>query len=423
MTRFLDRRRATIAGLVLVLSLASGASQQAVAATFTVIDDAGPAGLYEVNESWSARAVDANGDGCQDVWIGYHDQGGKLWRGDCAGAYTRIAPGAWPRRNAEGRIPDRHECDWADVDHNGLPDAACATGRGGDNQVKHGKDNELWLQTAVSTFVEVGTQWGMGDLCGRSHYLRFLEANGDGWVDLVVGNAPPRPVTGDPCDDPANGLPNEESKLFLNVAGQRFQQAPASFGIGGYWGVRCLEVVDWNRDGWRDLLACSQEGLKLFRNNAGNGFTNISASIGLTATNYSDADLADLDGDGDLDLTAILWERLVYRLNSGGRLGSAVTIRTFQGGRALAVGDADGNGTLDIYVLLARLQAGINSDDILLLNAGLRFTALAVPPAGGMGDAVVPLDGDDNGRAEFLVLNGQEDHRGPVQLIKLVPSG
>jgi hypothetical protein len=155
----------------------------------------------------------------------------------------------------------------------------------------------------VNTIVEVGTQWGMGDLCGRSHYLRFLEANGDGWVDLVVGNAPPRPVTGDPCDDPANGLPNEESKLFLNVAGQRFQQAPASFGIGGYWGVRCLEVVDWNRDGWQDLLACSQEGLKLFRSNAGNGFTNISASIGLTATNYSDADLADVDSDGDLDLT------------------------------------------------------------------------------------------------------------------------
>jgi hypothetical protein len=99
-----------------------------------------------------------------------------------------------------------------------------------------------------------------------------------------------------------------------------------------------------------------------------------------------------------------------------------VTIHTFQGGRALAVGDADGNGTPDVYALLARLQAGINSDDVLLLNGGLRFTALAMPPAGGMGDAVVPLDGDANGQAEFLVLNGQEDHRGPVQLIKLVPS-
>lgn len=271
--------------------------------------------------------------------------------------------------------------------------------------------------------MEQGTQWGIGDLCGRSHYLRFVEANGDGWVDLVVGNAPPRPVGGDPCDNPANGLPNEESKLFLNLAGQRFQQAPASFGIGGNWGVRCLEVVDWNRDGWQDLLACSDGGLKLFRNNAGGGFADISASVGLTATNFSDAELADLDGDGDLDLTAILWDRLVYRLNSAGRLGGAVTIRMFQGGRALAVGDADGNGTLDVYALLARLQAGINPDDVVLLNVGLQFTALAVPPAGGMGDAVVALDGDaDHGRAEFLVLNGQEDHRGPVQLIKLVPS-
>jgi hypothetical protein len=408
--------------LALALALTTGAGRAVGAASFTVVDQARAAGLYELNESWSARPVDVNNDGCQDVWIGYHDQGGKLWRGNCAGVYTRVAAGAWPRRNAEGKIPDRHECDWADVDHNGLKDAACAAGRGGDNQVKHGKDNELWRQTTLGTFAEAGTQWGIGDLCGRSHYLRFVEANGDGWVDLVVGNAPPRPVTGDPCDDPANGLPNEESKLFLNVGGQRFEQAPASFGIGGHWGVRCLEVVDWNRDGWQDLLACSDQGLKLFRNNAGAGFSNIAASVGLTATTFSDAELADLDGDGDLDLVAIRWDRLVYRLNTGGRLGAAVTIRSLQGGRALALGDADGNGSRDVYALLANVQMRTNPDDVLLLNAGLRFTPLAVPPAGGIGDAVVTLAGDGDGRAEFLVLNGQEDALGPVQLIELVPA-
>jgi hypothetical protein len=412
---------AMTAGMLLPLTPlpASGAAREAAPSNFRAVDEARAAGLYELNESWSARPVDSNNDGCQDVWIGYHDRGGKLWRGNCRGVYTRVAPGAWPRRNSEGKIPDRHDCDWADVDHNGLVDAACTTGRTLSNDVKYGMDNELWLQTSMNTFVEVGTRWGIGDLCGRGRYVRFLEANGDGWVDLAVGNARPRPVSGDPCDDPASGLPSEESKLFLNVGGRRFQEAPSSFGLGGYWGDRCLEVVEWNGDRWKDLMACSDQGLKLFRNNAGRGFTNIAASVGLTTADFSDAELRDLDGDGDLDLVTTRWSQLSYRRNAGGRLAAAVTIRRFEGGRALALGDADGNGTLDVYVVLTSVRTGSNPNDLLLLNQGLRFTTLAVPPAGGIGDAAVALNGDRDARAEFLVLNGLSDALGPVQLIKL----
>jgi hypothetical protein len=411
--------KALVGTVGLVLSLASGGVAQ-TATTFTAVDHARAAGLYEVNESWSARPVDSNNDGCEDVWIGYHDQGGKLWRGNCAGVYTRVAPAAWPRFNAEGKIPDRHECDWADVDRNGLKDAACAAGRGSANGVKHGKDNELWLQTKVNTFVEVGTQWGIGDLCGRSQFVRFIQANGDGRVDLAVGNLPPRPVTGDPCDDPASGLPSEESKLFLNE-GTHFREAPRSFGMIGYWGDRCLEVVDWNRDGWQDLLTCGRQGLKLFRNNAGNGFTNISGTVGLTTTFFSDAEMGDIDRDGDLDLVGIRPDRVLYRRNSGGRLGDSVIIRSLAGGRALALGDADGNGTLDVYALLTKAGSQSNPNDMVLLNAGLKFTAVPVPPAGGVGDAVVALHGDGDARTEFVVLNGIADARGPVQLIELRP--
>jgi hypothetical protein len=155
--------------------------------------------------------VDYDNDGDQDVWIGYHDQGGKLWSNNGSGAYTRVAAAAWPTVNADGQIPDRHYCAWADVDRNGLKDAYCSAGRGGANAVKHGKDNELWLQTAKGRFKEVGTAWGIGELCGRSHYVAFLNANGDAYPDLFVGNEPPRAATGDPCDNPANGLPNEKA--------------------------------------------------------------------------------------------------------------------------------------------------------------------------------------------------------------------
>ena len=252
----------------------------AVAATWVAVDTVTGSGLASSLETWEATPVDYDGDGDQDVWIGYHDQGGKLFRNNGNGTYTRVAASAWPRVNAEGMIPDRHYCSWADVDRNGLVDAYCAAGRGNQNAVKAGKDNELWLQVSIGQFSEVGTAWGVGDVCGRSHYVTFLNANGDAYPDLFVGNAPPRQVTGDPCDDPANGLPNEQSKLFLNQAGGGFRMV-GNWGINGYGGTRCAEVADFNRDGWDDLLVCGGTATKLYRNNQGTGFTNVAGPIGL----------------------------------------------------------------------------------------------------------------------------------------------
>jgi hypothetical protein len=100
-----------------------------------------------------------------------------------------------------------------------------------------------------------------------------------------------------------------------------------------------------------------------------------------------------------------------------------VIIRSLAGGRALALGDADGNKTLDVYTLLTKTASRSNPNDMVLLNAGLSFTAVSVPPAGGVGDAVVALHGDGDARTEFVVLNGLADARGPVQLIELRPTG
>jgi hypothetical protein len=213
-------------------------------------------GLAGSTETFDASTVDYDRDGDQDVWIGYHDQGGKLWRNDGSGIYTRVAAAAWPKYDpVSGKVPDRHQCVWADVDLDGRPDSYCAVGRGGNNDVKTGKDNELWLQRTPGAFTDVGTAWGVGDLCGRSHYAAFLDANGDRYPDLFVGNAAPRDVAGDPCSDPAKGLGDERIKLCLNQNGTGFRQV-TGLGIGGNGGTRCAEVVDYDRDGWQDLLAC-----------------------------------------------------------------------------------------------------------------------------------------------------------------------
>ena len=212
-------------------------------------------GLAASTETWEAVPVDFDNDGDQDVWIGYHDQGGKLWRNNGSGTYVQVVTAAWPKKNLEKKIPDRHDCAWADVDQNGLVDSYCAAGRGTNNPVKYGRDNELWLQQTPGQFTDVGTAWGIGDLCGRSHYVAFLDADGDPYPDLFVGNADPRVVSGDPCDNPANGLPSEQMKLLLDGGGSGFTEAPAS-GISGYGGARCAVVNDYNGDGWDDLFVC-----------------------------------------------------------------------------------------------------------------------------------------------------------------------
>ena len=260
----------------------------AAAAAWVAVDTVVGSGLAASLETWEATAVDYDGDGDQDVWVGYHDQGGRLFRNNGTGVYTRVAATAWPRVNADGKIPDRHLCDWADVDRNGLVDAYCSAGRGGQNLVKTGKDNELWLQTSVGQFSEVGTAWGMGDVCGRSHYVAFLNANGDGYPDLFVGNAPPRAVTGDPCDNPANGLPIGAEQA-VPQPGRRRVQSVATGASADTAGPAAPRSTDINGDGWDDLVVCGGTATRLYRNNAGTGFTNVAGANGLAAT-HTDAD-------------------------------------------------------------------------------------------------------------------------------------
>jgi len=393
---------------------ASETSQQRMAAWVAVNTVAG-SGLGASIETWEATPVDYDRDGDQDVWIGYHDQGGRLWRNNGQGVYSLAH--TWPRVNADNRVPDRHDCDWADLDRNGLPDTYCAAGRGGQNLVKNGLDNEMWLQATPGQFTDVGTAWGVGDVCGRSHYVAFLRVNGDVWPDLFVGESTPRAVA-DPCDDPANGLPDEAMKVFINQSGSGLRQV-TGIGINGYGGTRCAETADVNRDGRDDLLVCGSRTTTLYRND-GARFTNVSVANGLT-TNHNDAAFGDLDRDGDQDLVTALWGRVEYRLNNNGTLGPPVrawAVPSSGGARAVSLGDADGDGDLDVYVLVANVPAATNPPDVLLRNNNLQFTPVSVPGASGIGDAVTTLDGNGDGRAEFLVLNGVEVN-GPIQRIEL----
>lgn len=271
-----------VAGMV----AASGAATEPRAETHLVaVDRAREAGLARFTKSWSASVVDSNHDGSQDVWIGYHGTGAKLWQNKGNGRYDRVARNAWPADNAAGRTIDRHDCEWADVDRDGRMDAYCSTGRFLNNVVKRDRDNELWLQKRRGHFREVGTSWGVGDVCGRGRHIAFLDANGDRWPDLFLGNETPRRVR-DECNRRPTSPYNEQSKLFLNTHGTGFRKAPGFWNHGAGPGTQCAEVLDFNDDGWDDLLTCRENDRtpRLYANAEGHGFDDVTAEHQLGST-------------------------------------------------------------------------------------------------------------------------------------------
>jgi hypothetical protein len=384
-------------------------SAAAPAARLVAVDRAQQAGYGgPLRETYGAVPLDYNRDGRQDVWVGWHSDGAAMFRNNGQGRYARVARTTWPRgTRADGHI-DRHDCAWADVDRNGLPDAYCSTGRMLVNVVKRGKDNELWLQVRRGDFREVGTAWGVGDRCGRGRDVEFLDVNGDRFPDLFLGNETPRDDPGDPCNAPGNHLPNEAGKVFINRHGNGFRYAPEVWHFGAGIGSRCAVALDYNRDGRDDLLACEDrnEPAHLYRNVRGH-FVDVTSRHHL-GNLINDAMVADLDRDGDADIVTAAADGFAYHPFAGGVFGERVLLGSVpvgQGG-SVAVGDADGDGDNDVYGL-GWVRSNGNPDDVLLINRAMTFTAIPVPPSRGSGDEAVALRPHAKGRKTlFLVLNG-----------------
>lgn len=388
-----------------------------------LVDRATAAGLAQSSRSWSTSAADFNGDGFEDVLTEFHQYADSwVYANDGDGTFTRAFRIA--RRNSQGGVLDRHDCQWYDVDANGLLDFYCSGGRNESNYVKNAtNDNELWLQLTPGQFTDRGTEWGVGDPCGRGRAVLWVDVDGDGWKDLFVGNQEGRKVT-DPCDDPANGYLPENAKVFLNQAGAGLAYSARWSTFKLNTGVRCAVPVDYNRDGRTDLVSCAFRNNKatLYRN-TGSGWADASGTISLG--NLADAAVADLDRDGIDDLVLADVNGATYRRGTGTSFASAV--RIFQApasadGFDLAIGDVQADGLSDIYLVTDSTSSATNPTDRLFVNHGaFSFTAVTPPGAGGMGDSAVAVDVNGDGRDQFVVLNGADSAVGPVQLIAAAP--
>jgi hypothetical protein len=187
-------------------------------------------------------------------------------------------------------------------------------------------------------------------------------------------------------------------------------------------------AADIDADGRVDLANVATSRLYVFRNTP-SGFQDVTSAWGLpTSGDMKDIEFADLNGDGRLDAIMANHSSVKVRLNRDGRFPTEDYSRSLTQGRDLAVGDADGDGDLDVYVVVGQNET---YDDLLLRNGGgflstgkWDFTTIPIPQADeGEGDTAQALPNwNGTNRAAFLVNNGKWDGRGPRQLIFMVPA-
>ena len=182
-----------------LMPIETSGSIASVAATSSAIpvsavDKAVDAGISGSTETYGAVITDFNNDTRPDIFLGRHGEQPSLYENAGNGQFQETNQGTFARA-------DRHGCDAADVNGDGLKDIFCTEGA---NHGTSAKRNELYIQRTDHTFAEQAGKYGVLDPFGRGRSATFIEANGDGRPDLLVGNNPTR---GDGMPSPTGSLP------------------------------------------------------------------------------------------------------------------------------------------------------------------------------------------------------------------------
>ncbi|HEY0074206.1 MAG TPA: CRTAC1 family protein [Abditibacteriaceae bacterium] len=155
------------------------------------------------------------------------------------------------------------------------------------------------------------------------------------------------------------------------IQGIAFEEIAIASGLNFSWprGPRPLRVdeafgagcafLDWNNDGWQDILLLGKPVAALFQNDGKNRFEDVTAASRLSniAGDWKGCAVGDYDGDGWLDVLLNGNHSRVLLHNEGGRAWRDVTRNAGleqrgpnRWGSSAGFMDLDANGTLDLVI-------------------------------------------------------------------------
>ncbi|HEV3118234.1 MAG TPA: CRTAC1 family protein, partial [Gemmataceae bacterium] len=340
----------------------------------TFEDRTSAAGLSDQLGGLYCVQTDYNNDGHMDIfiargaWYPYPIRP-SLLRNNGNGTFTDVT------REAGLLDPVNSNCAaWADFDNDGYLDLFICCEQ---------QPNRLYRNRGDGTFEEVAAKAGVQGHAGdRCKGCAWIDYDNDGYPDLFVNNM------------------GGTAHLYHNNGDGTFTDVTPGMGIDGPRGGFSCWAFDYDNDGWLDIFATSYKrtlaavvkGLqgqphdcatsKLYRNLHGKGFQDVTHEAGLDmcfATMGSN--FGDFDNDGYLDFylgtgdpnVAMLVPNRMFK-NVAGKRFAEITASSgtghLQKGHAVACGDWDRDGNIDIFIQMGGATNGDKYHNILFQNPG-----------------------------------------------------
>ncbi len=325
---------------------------------------------------------DVDGDGDPDLVVGNSGQN-LLYLNDGTGTFTDVTVTHLPivSDNTSAGV-------LGDVDGDGDLDLIFGNAYG------QGSQNRLYLNNGLGTFTDVTAgRMPVGNNNYGTASLALGDVDGDGALDLIVGKW---------------GVPGYRCRLYLNNGAGTFTDVTATHLMTGSFPTTSVALGDVNGDGHLDLVIGngSQQNRLLLNNGTGTLTDATITRMPFDNDHTSSLALGDVDGDGDLDLVVgnVSQQSRLYLNNGAGTFGDATVTHMPVGihhTSSVVLADVDGDGDLDLVL-------GDSGENLVYLNDGMgRFTDATAPAMPSFVDATAMAVGDVDGDGDpDLVVGG-----------------
>jgi len=257
-------------------------------------------------------AVDYNNDGLPDVFFS-DGRRCRLYRNNGATAAGTVTFSDVTRETGLDGIDQANAGIFADVDNDGYEDLFI---------VRYLAPCKFFHNNGDGTFTDRSAAMGL-DLVAPCMTGCFLDYDRDGFVDLYIG------VYGNAFTDiprlPFFAQNGGRNRLYRNNGGRGFIDVTVKSGTGDTGWTLAVAAGDYDNDGYPDIAVANDFGKKcLFHNNGDGTFTDMAQRAGvLDFSGGMGVAFGDFDDDGSLDL-------YTSNINSNQRwFGEDMTVRQY----------------------------------------------------------------------------------------------